>query len=96
VARRAQQAQAAGARGLVCSPSEIAMVAGLAPKLAIVTPGIRPAGDAAGDQKRVMTPAEAIGAGASHLVIGRPITAAVDPRKAAEAILDGIAVVSLA
>ena len=57
------------------------------PDLAIVTPGIRPAGSAVGDQKRVMGPAAALDAGASHLVVGRPITAAADPAAAARAIL---------
>ena len=59
--------------------------------MAIVTPGIRPAGAAAGDQKRVMTPSAAIAAGADHLVVGRPITAAPDPKAAAEAIVTEIA-----
>jgi orotidine-5'-phosphate decarboxylase len=56
--------------------------------MAIVTPGVRPAGSVAGDQKRVATPAAAIAAGATHLVVGRPITAAPDPAAAAKAILD--------
>ena len=59
--------------------------------LEIITPGIRPAGSAVGDQKRVMTPGEAIRAGASRLVIGRPVTEAADPRAAAEAIIAEIA-----
>ncbi len=88
VALRAGQAKAAGIGGLVCSPLEAEMVRGIVgPGMAIVTPGIRPAGSAAGDQKRTLGPAEAIAAGASHLVVGRPITAAVDPRAAARAIL---------
>ena len=60
-------------------------------KLAIVTPGIRPAGSAPGDQKRVMTPRQAIDAGATHLVVGRPIVAAPDPALAARAILSEMA-----
>ena len=88
VSLRAGQAKAAGVGGLVCSPLEAEMVRGIVgPKMAIVTPGIRPAGSAIGDQKRVMGPAEAIDAGASHLVVGRPITAAADPAAAARAVL---------
>jgi orotidine-5'-phosphate decarboxylase len=59
--------------------------------MALVTPGVRPAGAALGDQKRVMTPAEAIAAGADHLVVGRPVTQAADPRAAAESIVAEIA-----
>lgn len=85
---RARQAKAVGIGGLVCSPLEAEMVRSIVgPDLAIVTPGIRPAGSAIGDQKRVLGPAEALTAGASHLVVGRPITAASDPRGAARAIL---------
>jgi orotidine-5'-phosphate decarboxylase len=85
---RAGQARDIGIGGLVCSPREAAMVRGaVGSDMAIVTPGIRPAGSASGDQKRIMGPAEAIAAGASHLVVGRPITAAPDPREAAQAIL---------
>jgi orotidine-5'-phosphate decarboxylase len=65
----------------------------IGPRIAIVTPGIRPSGSAVGDQKRTLGPAEAIAAGASHLVVGRPITAAADPAAAARAIrkeMDGI------
>lgn len=88
VAMRAEQAREAGIGGLVCSPLEAEMVREIVgPKLAIVTPGIRPAGSAVGDQKRVMGPAEAIAAGATHLVVGRPITGAADPKAAAEGIL---------
>ncbi len=92
VALRAQQAADAGIGGLVCSAAEAEMVRGIVgTKLSIVTPGIRPAGSAVGDQKRVMGPAEAIAAGATHLVVGRPITAAADPAEAARAILSEMA-----
>lgn len=88
VARRAEQAREAGIAGVVCSPREAALARdNLGPKLAIVTPGIRPAGAAMGDQKRAATPEAALAAGATHLVIGRPITAAPDPATAARAIL---------
>jgi orotidine-5'-phosphate decarboxylase len=88
VALRAGQAKAAGIAGLVCSPREAEMVRALVgPQMAIVTPGIRHKGSAAGDQKRVMGPADAIAAGATHLVVGRPITEAADPRMAAREIL---------
>lgn len=88
VALRAQQARDAGIGGLVSSPHEAEMVRAIVgPKMAIVTPGIRPAGSAHGDQKRVTGPAEALAAGASHLVVGRPITAAAHPLTAAQAIL---------
>jgi orotidine-5'-phosphate decarboxylase len=87
VLRRARDAKAAGMDGIVASPAEAAAVrAAIGPGMAIVTPGIRPAGGDAGDQKRVATPAAAIGAGADYLVIGRPITTAPDPKAAAEAI----------
>ncbi|SOC44332.1 orotidine-5'-phosphate decarboxylase [Rhizobium subbaraonis] len=88
VRRRAEQARAAGMGGIVCSAEEAAAVRGIVgPGMAIVTPGIRPAGAEKGDQKRVMTPAEALKAGSSHLVVARPIVKAADPRAAAEAIL---------
>ncbi|WP_410000488.1 orotidine-5'-phosphate decarboxylase [Mesorhizobium sp. SP-1A] len=88
VLRRAEQALRAGMGGIVCSAEEAAAVRGvIGPDLALVTPGIRPAGAAHGDQKRVVTPADAIRNGASHLVVGRPIVGAVDRRAAAEAIL---------
>jgi orotidine-5'-phosphate decarboxylase len=88
VAARAHQAKLIGVGGVVCSPREAEMVRAIVgPRVAVVTPGIRPAGSAAGDQKRVMGPAEAIDAGASHLVVGRPITAAADPAAAARQIL---------
>ncbi len=88
VALRAQQARDAGIGGLVASPHEAEMVRTIVgPKLAIVTPGIRPAGADHGDQKRVMGPAQALAAGASHLVVARPIIQAADPAAAARAIL---------
>jgi orotidine-5'-phosphate decarboxylase len=88
VARRARQAREAGVHGLVLSPEEApAMRAALGPDVLLVTPGVRPAGAALGDQKRVMTPARAIAGGADHLVVGRPITQAPDPRAAAQAIV---------
>jgi orotidine-5'-phosphate decarboxylase len=88
VSLRAGQARAAGIGGLVCSPREAELVRAIVgPDMAIVTPGIRPAGSSVGDQKRVMGPADAIDAGATHLVVGRPITAAADPARAARDIL---------
>ena len=88
VLRRAEQALVAGMGGIVCAAAEAAAVRRIVgPDLAVVTPGIRPAGGDPGDQKRVMTPAEAIRAGASHLVVARPIVAAIDRRAAAAKIL---------
>jgi orotidine-5'-phosphate decarboxylase len=88
VTLRAGQAKAAGLAGVVCSPNEAALVRAVAgPRLAIVTPGIRPAGAAMGDQKRAMGPRAALEAGATHLVVGRPITAAPDPQVAAIEVL---------
>src|SRR5437868_8072582 len=87
VEARAQQAQVLGVDGIVCSAEEAAAVRKVVGhQMTLVTPGIRPAGADAGDQKRVMTPARAIAAGADYLVVGRPITGASDPRAAAEAI----------
>ena len=88
VARLAKLAVDAGSDGIVCSPQEAAqMRALLGPEALIVCPGVRPAGADVGDQKRIATPAAAIAAGASKLVIGRPITAADDPAAAFEAIV---------
>jgi orotidine-5'-phosphate decarboxylase len=88
VALRAQQARDEGIGGVVASPLEAEMVRTIiGPHMAVVTPGIRPAGSPAGDQKRVLGPAEALKLGASHLVVARPIIAAPDPRQAAQAIL---------
>jgi len=88
VLRRAEQALAAGMGGIVCAAAEAAAVRRIVgPDMAVVTPGIRPAGAAHGDQKRVMTPADALAAGASHLVVARPVVAAGDRLAAARAIL---------
>lgn len=89
VTERAARAFEAGAHGIIASPQEAHLVRALpeaAGKL-IVTPGVRPVGAEPGDQKRIMTPAQAIAAGADHVVLGRPIHAAADPRAAAIAIL---------
>ena len=91
VVRRAQQARDIGVDGLVCSAEEAAGLRSQVGSLALVTPGIRPAGAAVGDQKRIMTPARAIAAGADYLVVGRPIVEAADPKVAAESIVAEIA-----
>jgi orotidine-5'-phosphate decarboxylase len=92
VEARAQQAQVLGVDGLVCSPEEAGSVRKIVGhQMYLVTPGIRPAGSDVGDQKRIMTPARAIAAGADYLVVGRPITAAADPKAAADAIQREIA-----
>jgi orotidine-5'-phosphate decarboxylase len=90
---RAGRAFAEGADGVIASPHEARLIRALpsARGRLIVTPGVRPAGSAPGDQKRIATPAEAIEAGADHIVVGRPIWAAPDPRGAAEAILAELA-----
>ena len=89
---RAEQARDIGLDGLVCSGQEVSVLRPVVgAKMLLVTPGIRPAGADAGDQKRVMTPAAAISAGADHLVVGRPILAAPDPKAAAEAMVAEIA-----
>jgi len=92
VAERAKQAHDIGVDGIVCSAEEAAPLRLMVGSdMLLVTPGIRPAGAATGDQKRVTTPAQAISAGADYLVVGRPIVAAVDPKAAAEAIVAEIA-----
>jgi orotidine-5'-phosphate decarboxylase len=89
VLRRAEQALHAGMGGIVCSASEAEAVRRIVgPDMAVVTPGIRPTGADRGDQKRVVTPGQAIRNGSSHLVVSRPIVGAVDRRGAAQAILD--------
>jgi orotidine-5'-phosphate decarboxylase len=92
VEARAQQAQVLGIDGLVCSPEEAGAVRKVVGhQMNLVTPGIRPAGSATGDQKRIMTPARAIAAGADYLVVGRPIVEATDPKAVADAIQAEIA-----
>jgi orotidine-5'-phosphate decarboxylase len=90
--KRAQLAIAAGCAGVVASPHEIAAIRAIAPSgFLIVTPGVRPAGTAAGDQKRVMTPRQARDAGADLVVVGRPLRDASDPAAAARAIVAELA-----
>lgn len=92
VLKRAAQARDAGMGGIVCAPTEVAEVSAVTGAgMALVTPGIRPAGSERGDQKRIMTPADAIRAGSTHLVVARPVVAAEDPKAAAQAILDEMA-----
>lgn len=87
VLKRARQTLDAGVDGVIASAAEAAAIRAMAgDRLTVVTPGIRRASDALGDQKRPVTPADAIRAGADHLVVGRPITKATDPRRVAEAI----------
>lgn len=90
VRRLGAVAQGAGIDGFVCSPKEAALLRELAPDAVIVTPGVRPAGSSADDQKRVATPGDAIRAGADVLVVGRPIRNAPDPKAAAQAVLDEV------
>ena len=91
VARLAELTRAAGLDGIVCSAHEVAARRAAWPDALFVVPGIRPAGSDVGDQKRVMTPKEALQAGAGILVIGRPITAAADPAQAAADIVASLA-----
>src|SRR5215470_14864561 len=92
VEARAQQAQVLGVDGLVCSAEEAASLRKIVGhQMRLVTPGIRPAGAATGDQKRIMTPARAIAAGADYLVVARPVVEAADPKAAANAIQAEIA-----
>ncbi|GKQ54039.1 orotidine-5'-phosphate decarboxylase [Bradyrhizobium sp. Ce-3] len=87
VEARARQAQALGVDGIVSSPEEASSLRKIVgDQVNLVTPGIRPAGSDTGDQKRIMTPADAIAAGADYLVVARPVVAAADPKAAAEAI----------
>ena len=87
-AERARQARECGVDGLVCSAEEAGALRKITGSgMVLVTPGIRPAGSASGDQKRIMTPAKAIAAGADYLVVGRPILEAADPKAAAQAIV---------
>ncbi|SDC61752.1 orotidine-5'-phosphate decarboxylase [Ruegeria marina] len=93
VIERAARAFAAGADGVIASPQEAAAIRALPEAVGrlIVTPGVRPAGAALGDQKRVATPASAIADGADHIVVGRPVVQAADPRAAVESILHEMA-----
>ncbi|MBR0824833.1 orotidine-5'-phosphate decarboxylase [Bradyrhizobium manausense] len=92
VEARAQQAQVLGVDGIVCSPEEVGNLRKIVGhQMELVTPGIRPAGSATGDQKRIMTPGRAIAAGADYLVVGRPVVEAADPKAVAEAIQAEIA-----
>jgi orotidine-5'-phosphate decarboxylase len=92
VEARAQQAQVLGIDGLVSSPEEVGALRKIVGhQMSLVTPGIRPAGAASGDQKRIMTPGRAIAAGADYLVVGRPVVVAADPKAIAEAIQGEIA-----
>ncbi|PJE30723.1 Orotidine 5'-phosphate decarboxylase [Pseudooceanicola marinus] len=89
VVERADRALEAGADGIICSPNEAAAIRALPSSdgRLIVTPGVRPAGSASDDQKRIATPASAVAAGADHMVVGRPVWRAEDPRAAAQAIV---------
>jgi orotidine-5'-phosphate decarboxylase len=90
--RLAALAQSSGLDGIICSPAEVAALrADCGPDFVLMVPGIRPAGSAVGDQKRVMTPRDAVEQGADYLVIGRPITQASDPAAAARSIVEELA-----
>lgn len=92
VLKRAQQASGLGMGGVVASAQESASIRKtIKSNMAIVTPGIRPSGSDIGDQKRIMTPADAIKAGSTHLVVGRPITQAANPKLSAQSVIDEIA-----
>ena len=93
VLARAEKAFEAGADGVIASPHEAALIRALpqAEGRLIVTPGVRPAGSASDDQKRIATPAQAVADGADHIVVGRPVWKAADPRAAVQAILDELA-----
>jgi orotidine-5'-phosphate decarboxylase len=94
-AARAAQARDIGIDGLVCSAEEVGKLRDIAgPGMVLVTPGIRPAGSASGDQKRIMAPARAIEAGANYLVVGRPVVEARNPKAAADAIVAEIETVT--
>jgi orotidine-5'-phosphate decarboxylase len=92
VARRAAQAREVGMDGLVCAGKEVAKLRSIVKgQLTLVVPGVRPAGSAVDEQKRTMTPAAAIAAGADYIVVGRPIITAAEPKAAAQAIVAEIA-----
>ena len=92
VERRVRQAVDAGLDGVITSPREAALARGIGgPDFLVVTPGVRPSWAGADDQARAATPAEALAAGASHVVCGRPITAAADPREAARTVVEEMA-----
>jgi len=92
VKHKSAQARTLGIDGIVCSPEESTVVRSVVgPDILLVTPGIRPAGAAVGDQKRIMTPSAAISAGSDYLVVGRPITESNEPKEAADAIIAEIA-----
>ena len=89
--KRVELAVESGARGLVCAGPDLGFIRNLVPRFTLVVPGTRPEGVATHDQARTCTPAEALGSGADILVIGRAVTQAADPAKAAEALVDSLA-----